>query len=395
MATKTHPADSSAVTLSHIQHYHDLSLRVLEKIRSNNIMGTPPRTGPTFKIGKVTSLVGRSESAIRQAEREGRLPNKKRADNKHREGYTLAEIDHIRDVFKTRPWRDDSDPTAIIAFQNFKGGVGKSTLSVHAAQDLAIKGYRVLLIDADAQASSTMMFGHIPDTDIDPEDTIASLLRGTPTRGIRELIRKTHYHNLDLIPANLHLYLAEYEIAARIRGQGFGVLQILSQEIQRIAHEYDVIILDPPPALGMVSLSVLQAANALVIPMPPSIIDFASTASFLGMLSENMSQLYRYGMSPAYGFIQIVLSKADSSVAHNQIAEMVNSVFGRIVFDTTIKSSAEYGNASQRLQSVFDLDETITHRKVRTRCLEQMESFGADLERQIKALWPSKSREEV
>lgn len=379
-------------TLEVIDNSHAMAVRVLEKIREKNIVAEPPRVGPTFTISQAAAHVGRSASAIRMAEQEGRLPHQDRNEIGRRQGYTLKDLDHMRKVFDTRPWRAETDVPAMIAVQNFKGGVGKSTLSVHLAQYLAIKGYRVLLVDADAQASATMMFGYIPDQDIDEDGTIATLLAAKPTRGVRELIRKTHYHNLDLIPANLHLYNAEYEVAARMPQQGAGVLGILGRELYRVADHYDVIIMDPPPALGMVSLSVLQAANALVIPMPPSIIDFASTTSFLSMLRETMASLSERGMSAEYGFIHMVLSKSDTTQnAQAEITDIVKKVFGRMVLDTSIRTSAEFGNASARLQSVYDLSSATTNHSVRSRCLSQINSVGREIERHIYSLWESKA----
>ncbi|MBH9807654.1 chromosome partitioning protein, partial [Clostridioides difficile] len=79
--------------------------------------------------------------------------------------------------FGTRPWRKPEDPCAVIAVQNFKGGVGKSTLSVHLAQYLAIQGYRVCLIDCDSQASSTTLFGYVPDLDLTENQTLYPFLR--------------------------------------------------------------------------------------------------------------------------------------------------------------------------------------------------------------------------
>lgn len=383
--------DSSSTTLDEITRCHNLAVSVLQTVKARNI-DQPPRTGPMFPISQAASLVGRSASAIRMAEAEMRLPPHDRNEFGRRQGYSLRELDNMRTVFETKPNRADTDPTAIIACQNFKGGVGKSTISVHMAQYLAVRGYRVLLIDADAQASTTMMFGYIPDQDLDELDTIYPLLSVDPPRTMGELIRKTHYHNLDLIPANLKLYNAEYELAARIPKHGFGVLGALGKQIQSVADNYDVIIMDPPPALGMVSLSVLYAANALVIPLPPSIIDFASTTSFLGMLKDTMNTLGEYDMRPDYGFIRMILSKCEPNQAHEQIADAVNQVFGRMVFDTPIRSSAEFGNASARLQSVYDLTSTTTNHAVRQRCLTQLNSAGRELEDDIISLWPSKSK---
>src|SRR5690606_28724188 len=301
--------------------------------------------------------------------------------------------DHMRSVFGTRPWRHPSDEPIILPVQNFKGGVGKSTLSVHLAQHLAIKGYRVLLIDADAQASTTIMFGYIPDIHLDEADSIyASLSRGDAElyRPLPELIRKTHYHNLDLIPANLHLYNAEYELAARMPRLGAQVLTFLRDEIAEVADNYDVVILDPPPALGMVSMSALLAANALLIPMPPNTIDFASTTSFLSMLAQNMARMEESNVTVDYKFLQIVLSRYDDQKwAQQQLTELAKTVFGRTVMTTEIKNSAEIDNATAKQQSVYDVGRTTTNHQVRKRCLTQLNNLNSEIEGLIRAQWPN------
>ena len=117
--------------------------------------------------------------------------------------YSLAELDAMREVFGTRPWRSPDDPPAIISVCNFKGGVGKSTIALHLAQHFAIHGYRVLMIDCDSQASSTMMFGYRPDIDLSEDDTLYGHFHKPDLQGFRSIIRKTHFHGLDLVPANL------------------------------------------------------------------------------------------------------------------------------------------------------------------------------------------------
>src|SRR3546814_17371863 len=94
---------------------------------------------------------------------------------------------------------------------------------------------------------------------------------------------------------------------------GRSYLTGLKQEIASVSQNYDVVIIDPPPALGMISLSVLYAANALVIPMPPNIIDFASTTSFLSMLENNMRSLDAQDVHAHYTFIQMVISRGNES----------------------------------------------------------------------------------
>jgi chromosome partitioning protein len=121
---------------------------VLQKLRdSARSARADDRREPTFTISKAAELVGRTPAAIRDAEKDGRLPEPARSDNNRRERYTLAQLNDMRGVFGTRPYRAPEDPCCVVAVQNFKGGVGKSTVAVHLAQYLAIRGYRVALLD--------------------------------------------------------------------------------------------------------------------------------------------------------------------------------------------------------------------------------------------------------
>lgn len=381
-------------TMAEIYGYSRLASKVLGLIKQRNV--SEPREGPTFTISEAAKLVRRSTSAIRMAEGDGRLPPQERNELGRRKGYTLTDLDRMRNVFETRPWRESGDKPCIIACQNFKGGVGKSTVSVHLAQYLAMRGYRVLMIDADAQASTTMMFGIIPDQDLGEDETLYAVLRNNMPRNIRSVIRKTHYHGLDLIPANLFLYNAEYEIAGRMRATDGFTLMGLRSEINKVCADYDVVILDPPPALGMISLSVLSAASALLIPMPPSIIDFASTTSFLNMMNTTLEQLADMKILPDYDFINLVMSKSGPrDNARDEVLAMTKEIFGRTVMETNLKMSAEVGHATSRLMSVYDLPSPATSYSVHQRCVGQFDDFGREVERMIRETWTSTTADEV
>ena len=160
------------------------------------------------------------------------------------------QLNDMRGVFGTRPYRSPEDPCCVVAVQNFKGGVGKSTLAVHLAQYLAIRGYRVALIDCDSQASATTLFGYVPDLDLDEDDTLYPFLREGERTSLDYALRKTHFDGLELIPANLRLFQSEYELAARMaRGSG-ALLDRLREGIESISDRFDVIVMDPPPRSG-------------------------------------------------------------------------------------------------------------------------------------------------
>lgn len=341
-----------------------------------------------FTISRTAEMVGRTPEAIRQAELDGRLPQPRIGENGRREGYTLAEVNLMRDVFGTRPRRADTDPPVILAVQNFKGGVGKSTLTCHIAQHLALRGYRVLIVDCDSQASSTTLFGFNPDIDIDDEATLLPFFRhgGAPDLGYA--IRPTCWTGIDIIPANLGLYQAEYEAAARLRGNP-EALDRLRRGVEGMAERYDVVLLDPPPALGMISLAVLRAANALLIPTPPSTVDFASTSHFLSMIVDTLHTLESHGLGArGYHFLRVVATKVDEGKsAHTQIRAMMETVFGSDMLSASLLDSAEIDNANVQLRTVYELP--VAGNRTHERCRNNLDRLNGEIELLIRKAWPS------
>lgn len=364
---------------------------VLERLRDGaRSARADDRREPTFPIGRAAELVGRTPAAIRDAEKDGRLPTPPRTQNNRRVGYTLAQLNDMRGLFGTRPWRTSEDPCCVVAVQNFKGGVGKSTLSVHLAQYLAIQGYRVALIDCDSQASATTLFGYVPDLDLTEDDTLYPFLRQDEMTSLDYALRKTHFDGLELIPANLRLFQSEYEIAARMaRGQGV-LIDRLAQGIASIADRFDIVVLDPPPALGAISLSVLRAANALIVPVPPTVMDFSSTAAFLAMLDETIETLAERGMAPQLQFLRFVASKVDENKSmQKELINLMRTLFGHAMVRTPLKDSAEIDNSTARLMTVYELDGPVTSSAVRNRCLAYLDGVNAEIEINIRSMWPS------
>jgi len=382
-------------TASVVESLYNRAIDVVAKLRARGDVavdadGVATRRSPRFPITRVADLVGRTGTAIREAEKDGRLPVVARTQSGRRIGYTLAEVNAMRTVFGTRPWRDPTDPLAIIAVQNFKGGVGKSTVSVHLAQYLAIRGYRVCLVDCDSQGSSTTMLGYVPDLDISEDDTLYPFIRNTEMSSLAYAVRETHWDGLWLIPANLRLYSAEYELAARIARSDQRLLNRLSEGIASIAEHFDVIILDPPPALGTVSLSVMRAANALLVPIPPTVVDFTSTTSFLAMLHESIGVLEERGLPIDLRWMRFLATRADEQKSmQRELLQVMRNLFGESMLRTVLRDSAEIDNASARMMSVYELEQPVTSRETYQRCITYLNAVNAEIEMQIRLTWPS------
>ncbi|ALP54947.1 hypothetical protein Tel_16970 (plasmid) [Candidatus Tenderia electrophaga] len=340
-----------------------------------------------YTMKEAAEMVGRSHQAIRDAESDGRLAPPETGANGRRMGFTLKQINQMRDVFGTRPSRLDDDQPAIIAVQNFKGGVAKSTVATHLGEYLAREGYRVLLIDCDSQASSTSTFGYLPDHDIREEETLYPFLRDEKD-SLHYAIRETYWDGLSIIPANLHLYQAEYSLAAHVTPDTFSMLR---EGIESVQDDFDIILLDPPPALGMISLNVIYAANALIIPMPPSMYDFYSTISFLTMLYETMEVLEEKVGRIDYKFVKLLISRFDENKSGQAtLVDLIQSEFGNVVMSAKLRESAEIVTAGNLQRTVYEMDKSNT--KVHKRCLNILDAVNAEIELLIRKSWPSHAK---
>jgi len=381
------------VTLDDLETLANRASTVISRLRERVYApGADKQLELRFNMRSASEMVGRSEKAIRDAEDDGRLPTPdKDPKTNRRTGYALSDINRMREVFGTQPHRADTDRALVLAIQNFKGGVGKSTVVCHLAQYLALKGYRVCVIDCDSQASTTSVFGLNPDVDVDEdEDTLYPFFRhGGPT-SLHYALRATYWPGIALIPANLGLYDAEYEFAARmVREQTF-VLDRLRSGIDSIRDQFDVILLDPPPALGMLSLSVLRAADALVIPAPPNNIDFGSTAHFLKMMGATLHELAEAGGARDYAFLKILGTKMnDNKSAHVAIKRMMEAVFPMDMMQSVLKDSAEIDNASANLSTVYETTGPGTRTETYKRCRAYLDAVNREIEILIRKTWPS------
>ncbi|QIE48262.1 AAA family ATPase (plasmid) [Pseudohalocynthiibacter aestuariivivens] len=381
------------ITLAELDQLSNRAATVINRLRDRLFApGTDKQLDLRFTVRRAAEMTGRSDKLIRDAEADGRLPQPhKDPETGRRTGYSLADVNEMRRVFGTLPHRAPDDPATVLAVQNFKGGVGKSTMVCHLAQFLALKGYRVCVIDCDSQASTTSVFGLNPDIDVDEEEeTLYPFFRHGGPSSLHYALRGTYWPGIALIPANLGLYDAEYEFAARMaRDQNF-VLDRLRDGIETIKDQFDVILLDPPPALGMLSLSVLRAANAIIIPAPPNNIDFGSTAHFLKMMGATLNELARAGGARDYAFIKILATKMnDGKSAHVAIKRMMDAVFPHDMLNAVLKDSAEIDNAAANLATVYELTGAATRTDTHRRCRAYLDAVNGEIELLIRKTWPS------
>jgi len=392
----------NSMTLEAIKNIANASDTIIDNLQRNapveeaNTDPEAARKKRQFSITEAAKFVERTIGGIRKAEKLGNLVPPPMEANGRRGKYTLGQINKMREYWDCVPGRESTDHPIRMTFQNFKGGVGKTTLCCHFAQYLAIKGYKVLVIDADSQGSATITFGFKPDRDIDRDETLAPFL--CFDEGFEDLeyaVKKTHWEGVDLIPSCLGLYGAEYALAGIAGDKDFtggDWLARLGDGIETIEGNYDVILIDPPPALGMISLSVLRAIDGLIIPTPPAMYDFHSTSSFFHMLAEVMESMIEVvGEELELDFVKLVISKKQTGLhAHEMVHSVMAEAFGKNLLHNAFLQSAEINNASNDWKTVYDLDGPISSRSTYKRCKESMDEVFGEAERLINAVWQTR-----
>jgi chromosome partitioning protein len=342
-----------------------------------------------FSPGEAADMVGRDRTTLARAESEiGMAAPARNPGNNRRVGYTLEQIQAFRTHFQTLPWRDPAtDAPLVLACQNFKGGVGKSTTCVNLAHYLALKGYRVLVVDTDSQATTTSMFGYVPDAEITANDTILPYLASEQPK-LSYAVRRTYFPGIDLIPACLALYEAEIAIVMRVgaqatREQRVAFFSELKYGIETVAQNYDLILIDSPPALGMISINVLLAADALIVPSAARMFDFSSTVQFFRMVHAYIGQL---DPTKTYRWISVLTSLFDRRYeSQKQFFEVMRACFGESVFQRVFFHSSAVINSAAQFTTPYE------QAKPDRAVLEMMDSVFAEIELSILREWPSKA----
>jgi chromosome partitioning protein len=161
-----------------------------------------------------------------------------------------------------------------------------------------------------------------------------------------------------------------------------------------------VVLLDPSPALGTISLAVMQAANALIVPLAATTPDFCSTVQFLSMMDQVTAQLAQSGITVDYDFVRLLCSKFNGNdPSHAMVRQIMEQTFGPALLPVLILESAEISHASLRMMTIYELDKPIGTPRTHKRCRANLDEAMAQIEALIRRGWgialPATEREVV
>ncbi|MFC7704190.1 AAA family ATPase [Plastorhodobacter daqingensis] len=348
--------------------------------------------------------------------------------------FTLEEVLTLRDHFARegsatkpyRPWRPEGLPAKVVAIANFKGGSGKTTTCAHLAMAAALDGYRVLAIDLDSQGSLTSLFGgRIEDewqtvfpliardyaeavqaenvvraaqgaAPLPLDETLTEALQVSP----RNLIRKTHWPNVDLIGAQLNLYWAEFQIPVwRMALRGWPLWDALGNFLQKsgVLEDYDIVFLDTPPALGYLTINSLAAADILLVPLGASFLEFDSTGRFFDMLYSTFASIEegenagrRIAGLPEVRFewdvVRAIITRFDAA-QQTDLANVIQAYFGDFMNAYRQEVTALVGQAGEQVNGIYEADPRDFNRETYLRGREAFDRTYAEFKELLLGAW--------
>lgn len=250
-------------------------------------------------------------------------------------------------TFPDPPELTEHGPARVIAMVNQKGGVGKTTSAINLGAALAELGRRVLMVDFDPQGALSAGFGVNPH---ELDTTVYTVMMDRKT-DVREAIRATEFPNMDLLPANIDLSAAEVQLVNEVARE-----QVLSSALKKVKDDYDVVLIDCQPSLGLLTVNALTAADGVIIPLICEFFALRAVALLVDSIEKVQDRL-----NPDLRIDGVLATMFDSRTLHSkEVLARIVDAFGDKVFDTVIKRTVKFPDATVSAEPILTYAPTHT-----------------------------------
>lgn len=364
--------------------------RRLDLLRMEKFPPNAQKTLRPFPLAEAARFVGVSPSYIKKLHLQGRGSDPFVTPTGRRY-YTAAQMNELRDLLDRSPRRQGEDKLQVISVVNFKGGSGKTTTAVHLSQYLALRGFRVLTIDLDPQASLTALFGIQPEIDATP--SLYDVLRYDAERcSIRDVIRGTNFPDLDIIPANLELQEYEYETPIAMHAAdptaGRAFYTRIGTALAEVDADYDIVVIDCPPQLGYLTLTALATSSSVLITVHPQMLDIMSMSQFLLMLGEILKSIEAAGAQVSLDWFRYLITRYEpGDVPQQEMVGLMQSMFARQMLKSPMVKSTAISDAGLTKQSLYEVDRSEFVSSTYDRARESLDGVNGEIEALLMAAW--------
>ena len=384
-----------SVSIEDITEQAEKATAMMGQIRSAMLAPTARKSAPAFNLSQLSALCGAERGSILHRLTKGGLPPGNLNPSGSRREFTLAESREWIREYRKEQRRPQGAEAVTISVGNFKGGVTKTTTAVTLAQGLSLRGHRVLMIDVDPQGSATTLFGILPDTEVEEDQTVLPLAMGTES-SIRYAIRPTYWDGIDIVAAAPLLFGAEFALPSRqSRDAEFQFWSVLDLAIDDVRSEYDVIIIDTPPALSYMTIAAFMAADGIIMPLPPNPLDFASAAQFWTLFSDVAANLKaQRAYDKHFSFMHVLLARVDSSdSASNVVRQWIGQTYAEKVLPVEIPKTAVASSSSAEFGTVYDVAKYDGNARTFKRARDAYDTFVEYVEGSIREVWDTQVEE--
>jgi chromosome partitioning protein len=349
-----------------------------------------------FSAGEAAELLGISTSFLRKLHFDNRVVDVQTSPGGRRH-YSAEDLLSIRRTLEStaksrgayQRGRRDGDKLQVLSFLNFKGGSGKTTSAIHAAQRLALKGYRVLCVDIDPQASLTTLFGYRPEYDFLNSGTIYDAIQYDDPVPLADVIQKTFFTGIDLAPGGLMLQEFEHETPqALLNNTQPAFFARLATSLQDVEQNYDVVIFDCPPQLGYLTMSALCASTGVLITVVPNMLDVASMSQFLQMSADLLDVVSNAGASMEFDFLRFLINRYEPNDGpQQQVLSFLRQLFDEEVMVAPMLKSTAISDAGLTHQTIYEVDRSQFHRSTYDRAVDSLNLVNDEIESMIQKAW--------